>query len=379
MRKSRWCMIVVFWGIIGLVSMAGWIAADKKFSENENRYLEELPQVGWGNFINGSYQEHLETYLNDQIFGRDAWISLKTGIQKACGDTDIGGAYVGKDGYDFEKITPEDVDDKLFSRNIKASVDFFAYCRGQGIEEEKLCFLLVPTSGLIYKENLPAYARMFDQQECIDRVRSAMVEYNYIDVVSALLEQKDTARLFYRTDHHWTSEGALIGYEQWCGGTGRVFEEADYEREEVTDRFRGSLYSKILDVDSAYDTISVFKKKGAMDKLQITEDGTQVDSFYEEKKLQEKDKYAYFFGGNYGQVHIHNGNGTGNLLMIKDSFANCFVPFLAEEYANIYMIDLRYFKGNMKNYVGEQEITEVLMLYNISNFLSDKNIYILNR
>ena len=66
-------------------------------------------------------------------------------------------------------------------------------------------------------------------------------------------------------------------------------------------------------------------------------------------------------------------------MIIKDSFANCFVPFLAEEYANIYMIDLRYFKENMKNYVQEQEITEVLMLYNISNFLSDKNVYTLNR
>ena len=97
--------------------------------------------------------------------------------------------------------------------------------------------------------------------------------------------------------------------------------------------------------------------------------------------MDRKDKYAYFFGGNYGEVHIEHTekNGKGNLLIIKDSFANAFVPFLIEDYDNLYMIDLRYYSGDMTSYIEENQITDVLVLYNVANFISDKNIYKLSR
>ena len=93
--------------------------------------------------------------------------------------------------------------------------------------------------------------------------------------------------------------------------------------------------------------------------------------------LNRKDQYAAFFGGNYGEVRIlpEEQPGTGeNLLILKDSYANCFVPFLYGYFDNIYMIDLRYFNGNKVEYAEEHEITEVLALYNISSFVDDKTI-----
>ena len=82
-------------------------------------------------------------------------------------------------------------------------------------------------------------------------------------------------------------------------------------------------------------------------------------------------------GGNYGEVLIHNeaAKGKGNLLLIKDSFANSFVPMLTADYENIYMIDLRYFAGHVTTYMKENNISEIMVLYNISNFISDKNIF----
>ena len=110
-------------------------------------------------------------------------------------------------------------------------------------------------------------------------------------------------------------------------------------------------------------------------------DGKDIGGFYQDSKLTEKDKYAYFFGGNYGEVTIHNNNntGTGNLLVVKDSFANSFVPLIAEEYENVYMIDLRYYAGDMSQYIADNNITDVLVLYNVSNFISDKNIFKLSK
>ena len=158
------------------------------------------------------------------------------------------------------------------------------------------------------------------------------------------------------------------------------------EKNVVSDRFRGSLYSKILDADSAYDSIwtygpvagEAFGNFGC----KITIDGKDTrDSCFDASKLSEKDKYAYFFGGNYGEVHIENTGRKDaeepqkNLLVIKDSFANSFVPFLTQDFDNIYMIDLRYYNDNMQEYLKGHNITDVLVLYNISNFVSDRNIY----
>ena len=109
MKKVRIIIIIVFIGFFVLISGASLIIKDREFSPNENRYLAETPELSWDNILSGKFQDGLEDYLRDQVCFRDGWITVKTGIQKACGDTDIGGAYVGKDGYDFEKITPEDV------------------------------------------------------------------------------------------------------------------------------------------------------------------------------------------------------------------------------------------------------------------------------
>lgn len=364
-----------------LISAGSFLVPDRDFSANENRYLAEKPEFSLNNILDCEFQDGLEEYLNDQIWGRDAWITIKTAIQKAVGDTDIGGAYVGKDGYDFEKITSDDVDDKLFERNIKQVQKFFATC-SETIEPSRLSFLLVPTSGLILSDKLPENAPLFDQAAYIDRVQQGMKDYHFIDVREELLAQKDEG-IYYRTDHHWTSKGAFVAYEKYCKAMGlETAEEKNYTVTTVTDKFRGSLYSKILDYDSAYDSIQIYEKTGADASYVVTLNGEKTEGFYHYDRLEEKDKYLFFFGGNYSEVAIHKEGGNAaeerNLLLVKDSFANTFAPLVAENYDNIYMIDLRYYRGDMKTYMEEKNITDVLVLYNVSNFISDKNMHKLN-
>lgn len=384
MKKVRIIIIIVFIGFFVLISGASLIIKDREFSPNENRYLAETPELSWDNILSGKFQDGLEDYLRDQVCFRDGWITVKTGIQKACGDTDIGGAYVGKDGYDFEKITPEDVDEKQVDRNIKAVEDFFMTA-SETIDKQKLSFLLVPTSGLVMQEKLPKNARLFDQAKYIDQVQKAMKDYNFVDVRDTLMDHNDEY-IYYKTDHHWTSAGACLAYDAWSERTGGEIEKEDgLAKNVVSDKFRGSLYSKILDADSAYDEIWTYGLQkdeafGSKDCTVTIDEKQQLDSIYDDEKLQEKDKYAYFLGGNYGQVHIQNQKAASkakgkNILIIKDSFANSFVPFVTQDYENIYMVDLRYYNGDMKAYLQEHEITDVLVLYNVSNFISDRNIH----
>ena len=384
MKKVRIIIIIVFIGFFVLISGTSLIIKDREFSPNENRYLAETPELSWDNILSGKFQDGLEDYLRDQVCFRDGWITVKTGIQKACGDTDIGGAYVGKDGYDFEKITPEDVDEKQVDRNIKAVEDYFMTA-SETIDKQKLSFLLVPTSGLVMQEKLPKNARLFDQAKYIDQVQKAMKDYNFVDVRDTLMDHNEEY-IYYKTDHHWTSAGACLAYDVWSERTGGEAETEDgLVKNVVSDKFRGSLYSKILDADSAYDEIWTYGLQkddafGSKDCTVTIDEKQQLDSIYDDEKLQEKDKYAYFLSGNYGQVHIQNQKAASkakgkNILIIKDSFANSFVPFATQDYENIYMVDLRYYNGDMKSYLQEHNITDVLVLYNISNFISDRNLH----
>lgn len=384
MKRVRIIIIIVFIGFFVLISGASLIIKDREFSPNENRYLAETPELSWDNILSGKFQDGLEDYLRDQVCFRDGWITVKTGIQKACGDTDIGGAYVGKDGYDFEKITPEDVDEKQVDRNIKAVEDYFMTA-SETIDKQKLSFLLVPTSGLVMQEKLPKNARLFDQAKYIDQVQKAMKDYNFVDVRDTLMDHNDEY-IYYKTDHHWTSAGACLAYDVWSERTGGEAETEDgLVKNVVSDKFRGSLYSKILDADSAYDEIWTYGLQkddafGSKDCTVTIDEKQQLDSIYDDEMLQKKDKYAYFLSGNYGQVHIQNQKAASkakgkNILIIKDSFANSFVPFVTQDYENIYMVDLRYYNGDMKSYLQEHNITDVLVLYNISNFISDRNLH----
>lgn len=384
MKKVRIIIIIVFIGFFVLISGTSLIIKDREFSPNENRYLAETPELSWDNILSGKFQDGLEDYLRDQVCFRDGWITVKTGIQKACGDTDIGGAYVGKDGYDFEKITPEDVDEKQVDRNIKAVEDYFMMA-SETIDKQKLSFLLVPTSGLVMQEKLPKNARLFDQAKYIDQVQKAMKDYNFVDVRDTLMDHNDEY-IYYKTDHHWTSAGACLAYDVWSERTGGEAETEDgLVKNVVSDKFRGSLYSKILDADSAYDEIWTYGLQkddafGSKDCTVTIDEKQQLDSIYDDEMLQKKDKYAYFLSGNYGQVHIQNQKAASkakgkNILIIKDSFANSFVPFVTQDYENIYMVDLRYYNGDMKSYLQEHNITDVLVLYNISNFISDRNLH----
>jgi hypothetical protein len=91
--------------------------------------------------------------------------------------------------------------------------------------------------------------------------------------------------------------------------------------------------------------------------------------------------YAAFLGGDFpwGEITTDNNNGK-RIVVIKDSYANAFVPFLLPHFSKVYYLDPRYYKGNLIDFVKEQKITDVLFLNNstvtrntgISKILNEK-------
>ena len=100
-----------------------------------------------------------------------------------------------------------------------------------------------------------------------------------------------------------------------------------------------------------------------------------TDTLYELNFLNKKDKYSIFLNGNNPLVKIESSNKNGkNLLTIKDSFANSFAPFVANDFETVHMIDLRHFNMSVEEYIIDNNITDALVLYNTMNFAQDMNM-----
>ena len=376
MKKIRVAMIVIFVAFLALVSGGSLLMKDREFSPNENRYLAEPPRLTVDNILSGKFQDGLENYLRDQICFRDGWITVKTGIQKACKDTDIGGAYVGKDGYDFEKITPEDVDEKQIARNVKAVQDFFAKA-SENVEKDRLSFLLVPSSGLVMEDKLPAHARLFDQAKYIDQIEKQMTDCRVTDVRKDLLSHKDDY-IYYKTDHHWTTLGAFYAFQATAPSLGIEGDlSGKYVSHAVSNSFNGMLASKSGVNLGEKEQIDIYVPTEEDTDLIIdyVDEGKRSTSLYDSSKLKEKDQYTVFLGGNSSLLDIRTvSTSTKRLLLVKDSFANSFIPFLTPYYREIVVVDPRYYSGTINDLMDSYRISEVLFLYSGNTFFKDNNI-----
>ena len=166
--------------------------------------------------------------------------------------------------------------------------------------------------------------------------------------------------------------GAQAAYGLWAQATGHTARA--YGLTEATDTFRGTLYSKVLLPDSVYDKV-YYAPEIAVDSVVCDgEDG----ALYDLSALERKDKYELFLGGNYGQCVITTGVENGKrLLLVKDSFANSFVPFLTGDYETITMLDLRYFRGSVQELAAEAD--DILVLTEITNLAASGEYFKLGK
>jgi hypothetical protein len=187
--------------------------------------------------------------------------------------------------------------------------------------------------------------------------------------------------LYYKTDHHWTLFGSLLaageylqesGHDTAAESTLGLLTAAGSSITKVSDTFRGTQYASTLYPFSACDAIYSYPAGGAHS---FTADGVKHKSLYDEDALGSEDEYTYYLGGNASVCVIDGAaDSTEKLLIIKDSYANCFVPFLTDTYQEIHMLDLRYYHEDVGAYIQDHGITEVLVLYNADNFLTDTNL-----
>lgn len=356
------------------------VIPDRLFSENENRVLKTGVSLSVQEIFQGDLDRHVETYLTDQMPLRDFFMQLSSDARRLLGQKKIGDVYLAEEDYLISAVTKEDLSQKQQEKNIAAFNDFF---RSSGLDPSRITVLPVPDAGLILSERLPAGARMYDGDSVMRTLAEELRDCALVDVRPALsaLSQSDTP-VFYRTDHHWTTAAAREVYSACRGRFPAPGEESCSSHElpllkTVSDRFHGSLYSKVLCSGIPYDTVQVPDPAREPETLTVRYAGNGLSEQVQNSCLvtdclKQKDQYAVFFGGNFSHISIETGFENGRkLLVIKDSFANCFVPFLTRHYEEIHMLDLRYYTGDPRAFLKDHGITDLLVLYELSNLITD--------
>lgn len=357
---------IFFCLLLAGASIISVVLPDKYYSESEKRKLTQKDEVKIAEYMEGNFQSNIDKYLTDQFPGRDGWISIKTVTDIVSGKRDSGGVYFGKDGYLIQKFSGIKTD------NFKANAAAILTLQEQA-KEQNVSFTVipVPTAIEILSDKLPAFAPHLDQSKLIGYMKKQGL--NVVDVTDTL-KQHSNEYIYYRNDHHYTSLGAYYCYTAYRESLNLPVPPLDeYKSEVLCENFLGTSYAKVNYPFARPDTITAYYKN--ISRTVSYNNGDYVtDSIYERKYLDGKDQYAVFLNSNQGQTVIQGSGKGGKLLMIKDSYGNTFAQFPTEDYAEVHMLDLRFFRGNVNEYIKSTGITEVLVLYGIPNFANDVTI-----
>ena len=363
--------------LLGL-TVANLVWPKRDMIELENRKAAQFPAFSVEALLDGRWQSGFARWMQDQFLLRDAWINTQRAadeivFQKA----EEGGILLGKDQWMFTKLfTIDDATRQQTAKNVQAVAEFAARYPG------KVTFLLAPSASVIYPEALPAGAPMADENALLDDIFAQVGESAaFIDLREPFTARKDEY-LYFKTDHHWTTNGAYRAYEQFCARKGLTpFDRDAHEAVTVAD-FQGTHYSATRLWNVENDTITYYPLPNQMTIYNITGEAQyeplKTENLINTDKFATRDKYAAFLDGNNGYSVIE-GDGEGSILVVKDSYANSFIPYLTANYKKIGVVDFRSFKYGLDSTIEREGYDEVLILYNFQTFISDTNLIYISR
>ena len=362
---------IIFILILFLFLIINIIVPNKEKSVQENRMLATKPKFRLSSLISGDYDEKFEAYMDDQFVGRDMWRKLKVTVDRICGSRLENGVYIGRNGQLLEQI--EVADENHLAANIKAIKSF-----SESQKKIPVRMMLVPDAANVLNHSLPALAKPEDQTQMFSMVRKDLGDsVEWIDVSTELNKHK-TEKIYYKTDHHWTTLGAFYAFQATAPSLGIEGDlSGKYVSYAVSDSFNGMLASKSGVNLGEKEQIDIYVPTEEDTDLIIdyVDEGKRSTSLYDSSKLKEKDQYTVFLGGNSSLLDIRTvSTSTKRLLLVKDSFANSFIPFLTPYYREIVVVDPRYYSGTINDLMDSYRISEVLFLYSGNTFFKDNNI-----
>lgn len=365
-------------GVIFMVLLLGLagkeaLSHQRTYSPVEKRELQTRPEISITKVLDGRFQRKYESYLRDQFPGRDHWVSFQTDMELFMGKNEIHNVYIGKNHYLLEHYTEKEFDPQQISKNLQALEKFV----GKAKQNADVHVMMVPTKSWVLREKLPAFAPHYKEQKFYDALQQKLEKEDVLISVEPVLDAHKEEEIYYRTDHHWTTLGAWYAYEQYTKAVGGDFQRAQGKKKFrcISKDFYGTTYAKINYARQA-DKIEIYEPA---DKLRVVYNmgEKKTKTLYDFSFLKTADQYSVFTGGNQAVLEITGGIKNGKtLLLIKDSFANSILPFLAEDYEKLVVVDLRQLNVSGDRLLEMFSPTDILILYNSAQFAQDKEFEI---
>jgi hypothetical protein len=231
--------------------------------------------------------------------------------------------------------------------------------------------LLFPCASELY---LPAKYRgpENEQSQAISAIASALKTAIPVDLSGDFAAARDEY-LYFRTDHHWTAEGAYVAYRGFMNAQGitapRLADMGSGERE----GYLGSLYKQILQdgrseqFESNPDVVRYFYPSYAAKAVNYTDaamTGGKARKIIDPDYDVDTNLYSLFFGGDMQLMHMHSEVNNGrSIMVVRDSYGHAFLPYLINDYEDVYAVEPRYFTSfALADFIAGNDIDELLFV-----------------
>ncbi len=334
-------------------------------SFNEDRELAETPVVDMKGVYDGSTMAQLSSYITDHFAGRRIWVAAKTDLQTEISESIVNGVYVSR-----KRLLDVDILQREPSHITGNAKIFNAFSEKY---EGTVYFAAIPTSTGVYGDVLPTHVAGYSEKQQITDLYEALGnDIRKIDAYDILKMVKDNY-IYYRNDTKWTSYGAYCVYKTVVQKLG--FSPISYDKfsiEHVTDKFRGNLYNRTLSTETTADTIDIYSYMDSSDDIEcqcIGNDGSTYDGcIFDRSKLDSSNMYSIYLGDKAPVMKIKtNVNNGRKLLVIKDSYGDCFIPFLLQHYGEIAVVSPDALDKSISQAIDINEYGQTLFLFSIES------------
>jgi len=358
-------VLILLASIIAFFSLSYIFVPAQSFSEYENRVLQTAPRFTLEKLLDGTYTSQLHSYFSDQINLRPKMVEMKAIMELALGKNESNGVLLCKDGYLIETHSYSEENYKYLQNNLKKIEKLT-----QKLEEEGKSAIsaIIPRKVDVLGDKLPPYYSTERNSDIWDQVGG-----NHISLLNSLFFAKARGNeVFYKTDHHWTANGAYTAYKELSSHLGYLAKsKQSFELETLSNEFYGTNYSTSGFFFAKPDVMLSPIIDESKYKTSIVDINKTFDGILDRSYLNKKDKYSAFLSGNNAHVKVYDISDPSKptLLILKDSYSHSLVPYLLEHF-NLELIDPRYYVGSIEEYIIENNIENVLFLFGLDTLAS---------
>jgi hypothetical protein len=399
--KLNLILFLVFIFGFGIVNLMR--SNSQEVSELEQREIAQRPVLTMDRFFEGEYTRDFDNYFSDNFVFRTSLVKVGTGLKELKGFPDKDGASIvvqGGDNMAVDLNKPEETGGKgqgdtpaedssvsgvnsvkylvlkdraytLFTYSASAAekyADALNRFKKSVDSNVNVYSLLAPTSVEFAKND--KYREMSaSQKDAFTHINERLdAGIKQVDAYGALKDHNEEY-VYFRTDHHWTALGAYYAYGKFMESIGDTpVSLSKYKKGDIKD-FLGTAYKATLSdkLKAHPDTITYYTPFTDYSYIMHTTTGKAVERKVVDANYAKKGNgfYAVFLGGDFPWGEIKTNNKNGKILaIVKDSYANAFIPFLLPHFEKIIYIDPRYFNENLTDFVKKEKITDVLFLNN---------------